>query len=273
MKLLYHLLLISSIAFAQENIIFRDTLNNDNIIAVKNGKFGLFKEGQKTFFEYDSLYVPHYLPQFSEYIFAKKDLWGIIDLDGNTLIPYQYDFIRYTHLYVKSIEVVLVQKNNKLGTVNLGNKITVPIKYDAISTWVERGPEAHYVMKDGKMGLIKHNGKEVLPTIYDSLHYYTDKVIKGKLNNKFGVINSSNKTIIPFIYDALIADIDYMGIEGKNHKDIFVVKRDDKWDYLNMDGSIYKTGISEIEIRKKYADFELNNYDFTYVGYCLIKPK
>jgi len=273
MKSIYLFFLLSLNICAQENIVFKDTLNNDNVTAIKNGKFGLYREGQTTIFEYDSIHLPHYVPEFCEYLFAKKDLWGVIDLDGNTLIPYEYDFIGYTHISVKSKEVVLIQKNNKLGTVNIKNKITVPIKYDAISIWVEAGPEAHYVMNAGKMGLIEYNGKEILPIIYDSLYYYTNHVVKGKLNNKFGVVNNKNKTVIPFIYDALIVDIDYMGIEEYGHKDIFVVKKDDRWDYLNMDGSIYKMGIQEIEIRKQYAKFELTNYDFEYVGYCLVKPK
>jgi hypothetical protein len=59
----------------------------------------------------------------------------------------------------------------------------------------------------------------------------------------------------------------------KNHVDKFVVRKNNRWDYLNYKGKLIKENISQKEIKEEYASFEINNYDFKYIVFCLVKVK
>jgi hypothetical protein len=264
-------LLISFEAFCQMPPKIIDTLQNKNLIIFSNKKYGISKNMNNVQLKYDTLYQP----SPSEYLFVKLDnFWGVVDFNDNIIIPIVYELVDQTwYDNYTGIDTFLVQKNHKFGTVDFHNNIVIPFNYDAISNWVENGPDAHYVSINGKMGLIDHNGKEIVQSIYDSIYCYTYKVIKVKLNGKLGVINSENKIIIPLEYDALIADVLSTGeLDIKNHEDKFIVRKNGKWDYLNYNGKIIRSNIPVSTIEKKFPSFKIYNYDFYYIGKCLIKP-
>lgn len=256
----------------QSNVRIIESLSNDNMILLKNKKFGFSKDTASVDFVYDSLLHPH----LEKYLFAKKNgYWGVIDLNEKTIIPFDYQLVERTwYNNFIGIDTFIVQKNQKLGTVDFNNQTVIHFEYDAISGWVEYGPEAHYVLKNGKFGLIKHSGKEIIPTIYDSLYFYSNKIIKGKLNGKFGILNISNQVVIPFHYDALIVDFNsgYL-LSGKDHFDKFAVKKNNKWVYINYNGKLIQDNISQKVIEEDYAQYEISNYDFQYIVHCLIKVK
>jgi hypothetical protein len=195
------LLTLSLYSFGQTEVTIIESLTNGNLILSKNNRFGISKDSNSVDFIYDSLYHPH----LENYLFAMKNSsWGVIDLKERIIIPFQFELVERTwYNNFTGIDTFIVQRNQKLGTVDFYNKIVIPFVYDAISNWVEYGPNAHYVLKDGKFGLIKHSGKVIIPAIYDSIYYYTNKIIKVNLNGKIGILNISNEVIIPFEYDEL----------------------------------------------------------------------
>lgn len=253
---------------AQTKIITE--LFNDYYILKQGNKFGLSKDTINVTYKYDSIYAS----KFEDYIFVKnKGFWGVLNDKMHQIIPCMYNRIEIACCYEEVKDGknnFIVKLNTKFGLINYKNKVVIPIIYDAITSWIEGGPNAHYVLKDNKIGLIKHGGKLMIPVVYDSLYHDSDDIIKAKKNGKYGVINSKNKIKIPFEYDALIIDFsNYLTDEG--HIDKFVVKRNEKWYYLNDKNEIIRTEIPAEEINKLYKDFEFNNYDFKYVGMCFIK--
>ena len=85
---------------------------------------------------------------------------GMIDYDGNQLIPYQYDSIGSIH-----DGYVPVEKDDLYGLYDIaGNKEVVPCLYDEIP-WFGLGTVTRYVfngyaavVKDGKVGFVDMNG-------------------------------------------------------------------------------------------------------------------
>lgn len=246
------------------------------LITISITSFSIIQGISQNVFQEKSDYDSIYHPRGKNYSFALMDsLWGVISQTGKTIIPCQYQYIDITwYDNFTGIDTFIVQKNNKLGTIDFENNIIIPFEYDEISNWVEYGPDAHYVVKDNRIGLIKHSGKLLIPIIYDSLHYYFGGLIKGKLNGKYGVLNYSNEIVLPFIYDALIVDFDYFGCSlDKDHKDKFAVRLGRAWHYLNSKGEYISRNVPVEIITKEYAPFEINNYDFEYIRYCMIKTK
>ena len=292
---LFLIIFLSSRMQAQVKDSIIENIYDEHYVVKRNDRFLLLDSQKNVIQDCDSIYRTH--KDDREYVIAKKENWGVIDFNGKVRIPFEYDFIRpmYYSMFIEnrndseevddSKDIFLVQKNGRLGEINFNNEIVLPIEYDAITDWVEYGPEGHFVSKNGKIGLIKYTTEVIIPPIYDSLYVeHFDDIIKAKLKGKFGAVNSKHEIIIPFKYDALIIDRD----EKKKKKGdiyttylkMYIVKLGEEWMYLNKKGKIKKRGISQKEIEQKYIDLQsmnpyhmLNNYDFKYVGYCMIKPK
>ena len=75
------------------------------------------------------------------------------DKEGNIKLAFEYDSICDTHYnnFEPEENKYIVIKNGKVGTVDIHNKVIIPIIYDELSGWVEYGPEAHFAKKDGKL--------------------------------------------------------------------------------------------------------------------------
>jgi hypothetical protein len=270
-----------------------ENIYDEHYIVKRNDRFLLLDSQKNVLQDCDSIYRTHVHNR--EYVIAKKEKWGVIGLDGKVRIPFEYDYIwpwyfslvgakgENAHTDDDSNDGFFVQKNNKIGKINFKNEIVLPIDYDAITDWVDHGPDGHYVSKNGKIGLLNYNNESLIPAIYDSLYVASyDDLIKAKLNGKFGVVNLKHEILIPFNYDALMMDTDAV----KDNPILtlyltkYIVKINDEWMYLNKKGKIKERGITQKEILEKYVFPEspdpywmLNNKDFKYVGYCMIKPK
>lgn len=245
-----------------------DELENGKFIIENNKKFAISKDSINGDFKFDTICKS----KRGDYLFTKtNNFWGVINQDGEIIIPNFYQNINTACCYEKlnGKDNFIVRKDNKVGVLKYNNEVLIPFIYDKITSWVEYGPKAHYVSKENKIGLIKHNGKIMIPVSYDSLCYRNDRIIKGKINNKFGVLNSKNVIIIPFEYEALIVDFDFYGWENENHINKFAVKKNNIWHYIDYNGNIIKKDILNTEIEKEYASFELKNYDFEYIGKLL----
>ena len=81
--------------------------------------------------------------------------FGILDKNGQELIPTIYDSIRqiYNH------SIVIAKKKGKWGLINLKNKTIAPFIYDSIGKF--NGDEAKFIRGD-KYGILRKNGKEFI---------------------------------------------------------------------------------------------------------------
>lgn len=226
----------------------------EGFIVKKENKMGIVDNHNSIVipFIYDSIYAPHLEP----YYFAFKDnLCGVVDLKGVILIPFEYKQILEACEDTKNgdEEHLIVQKNQKFGTISFENKAVIPIEYDSISGWIEYGPPAHYVVNNKKWGLMSYEGKVLIPVICDNLNYTTDSLIKCVRNGKYGVLDINNKEIVPCENDSLIIDYFYMPpLDNKKYK--IIVKKDGTWKYLDLNGKLIQDNVLESEVKTYLED-------------------
>jgi len=190
------------------------------------------------------------------YFIAQKDKkWGIINWDGQIILPLQYEKI-YDAFY----NYVIISKNNKKGLVDYAGKELIPAKYDDIKvindlvyakingkeglfdlqnneiakpiydTIFEPAQNFIRVVKDKKTGYLDYTGKELLPTIYDQVSGYLGKGYMTLIqNNKFGLADIDLKPIVPCEYDSLL---------GEDWKKYILVKKNNLYGLLHPDGKI-----------------------------------
>ena len=219
---------------------------DEGFIVKKNKVTGIVDPHNRTLipFIYDSIYAPRLEP----YYFAfKNDTCGVIDLKGKTLIPFEYEQILESWENTNDGDKhLIVQKNQKFGTISFRNQAVIPIEFDGISGWVEYGPPAHYVVKNEKWGLISYDGKVFIPAIYNNLHYHTNSIIECEKNGKYGVLDINNKEIVPCVNDSMVIDVDFYGHSEK--KGQFSIKNNGIWKHLDLNGKPIKEIKREEEI-------------------------
>ena len=100
----------------------------------------------------------------------KNGKWGATDLDGEILLPFEYDDMKI-HYYVGEKTFFVVQKNGKYGVINLNEKIILPFEYDDIQVYYDEDEGNDkgllIVKKNQKYGAINWDGKMILPFDYD----------------------------------------------------------------------------------------------------------
>jgi len=243
-------------------------LHNGKGIYESNGKYGFVNYSGKINYLYDSITSP----TTDNYAFALKNKhWGVVDLDNNTIIPFEYEQIQET-IYKNELgkDTFIVQKNGLLGTIDFKNKTVIPIKFEAISGFCETKIKGHYVTKNGKTGIVDKTGNIIIPTEYDHLYYHSKEIIKAKRNGKYGIINSQNITIVPFEYDSLFYD--YPNKSILDHSSIFITKKNDNWYYLDKDGKIIREKVLLEDIQRYYKTNTFDE-DFNYIKHCMTTIK
>ncbi|MEZ4799780.1 MAG: WG repeat-containing protein [Flavobacteriales bacterium] len=186
-------------------------------------------------------------------------LKGIIDLDGNILLPFEYDEI-WGYM---NRNMMLVQGNKK-GYCDSTFKLVIPCVYQMLDS---PQVEGQFIFSTGgkKTGVMTFDQKVIIPEIYDAVYgYYHDyylitkdglrgiadtagnlvisisyeelaispfnALLLFKQNGKWGIMNLQEKVILPAEYDQINV------FEGE----VTGVKKGDKWAFVNQKGK-FKT--------------------------------
>lgn len=147
-------------------------------------------------------------PLFEEIVWIDQQLvkaenseskWGILNVRGDTLTPFLYDYIGEY-----STRRALVVKAGKCGFVNDSGVVVIPLNYTYSPSLKSDG------YFNGAYQPIRSKGKPVLidtaGTVYNfpgALHVgaYAEGLIPLIKNKKWGYVDIQNKTRIPFRYD------------------------------------------------------------------------
>jgi hypothetical protein len=247
----------------------------DFFIIKKGNKFGLINDKKHLLLplEYDTIERP----RLADYFFITKNhLCGVVTSAGILTIPIYYEHIEYDWKNQKSGEedCFLVQKNQKLGSIDFHNKIIIPVEYDGISNWVEYGPRAHYVKKNHQYGLIDYNsGKLIIPVIYDGLVVHRTNCIEIKKDGLYGIIDYNNKEIIPCIYSKIYVDFDFWGFD-KNHKDLIFAENKTNWCKFDVNGKMISSNVPMNQIDKKILAYKPDSNEYRYhLKDCMLFPR
>lgn len=116
--------------------------------------------------------------------------WGVKDLDGNIVIPAQFDFVS-----AGGDDIFIVERDNQYGIIDLKGNWVIPFGRFEWLWW--RG-DYFLARKDGKAGIIDLKGKTLIPFEYEYLHpAYSEglDLISAKKNGEFFFINSKQERI------------------------------------------------------------------------------
>lgn len=165
------------------------------------------------------------------YLVAFKNGKAGIYKNSNLIIEHEYQDIEYDN----SNKILIVQKNQKYGIVDLTGKIKIPIEYDNILIAgdcinTQKGEDItlyhpdgtkfesidfvsmfstennKYIIcinKDDYYGVLDKNESQLIENKYTLINYLWDDYFIAQYNNKFGIINSKGKKVLDFKYDLL----------------------------------------------------------------------
>lgn len=194
-------------------------------------------------------------PTESSYITMKKDgYWGALDYRKmKEVIPFEYNQIDYADYK----GCVLVKKGKKWGLLNDQFKEVIKIEFD----WISIQLPIIKVKNDNKWGAFDLNLKPIIPIENESIKLIGDNKIQivknGQINWKF------------YRKDGYIIDlVQYSMIEDYYSQGVAMVKKNDKYGFINEDGvevipCIYddahpfKNGIAIVEYNEMWG--ALNN--------------
>jgi len=133
---------------------------------------------------------------------AQKDgKYGMIDIAGKTIIPFQYEAIyQWSSVNETFIEGVAgVKKNNAYGYINSKNETIIPFEYEMASKF-QNG--IAWVKKDGLYGCIDKKNNVVIPFQYkmNQSPKFIHGVAKVGNGSKYGVIDEQGNTLLPLSY-------------------------------------------------------------------------
>jgi len=171
--------------------------------------------------------------------------WGYIDKTGNEFIPFQYD---YTAPFSNGL--AMIKLNEKYGYIDKSNQLIIPVKYD----FGERFSEGlARVILNRKSGYIDKKGNEIVPFKYDIGYSFVDGVAQVSLNNKCGYVDKSGKEITTLKYEVCsLRFSEGLAWVSLNWKYGFVNQTGEEviphiYDYANN----FSQGKAEVEIKNK----------------------
>lgn len=199
-------------------------------------------------------------------------LWGIIDSQGELVVPCIYNRIEKIYIYTSLLPVEKEGKWGYLDIKNNWNKI-ITCQYDVaynFSNYFDIKAGIAQVQLNGKWGYINYLGQDIIPFKYEDFKSINSNeglmssiisdlskssinfihgFISAKFNGKWGVIDSIGNTIIPFKYDEISFN--------NNTDDYIIVKLNNKVGWLDR-----KTYKEIIPCLYDNIDYFSNNKDF-----------
>ncbi len=126
----------------------------------------------------------------------EKQLYGLIDNKGNTLLPYDYEWIGNFHEGLATIVL-----RTKTGYINEDGKVVIPLVYD--EAWAFQNGFARVSVNE-KMALIDSQGKLLVPLYYDGLWDFdasANGLARVERDGKYGFIDQKGKEVIGLWFD------------------------------------------------------------------------
>lgn len=100
----------------------------------------------------------------------KKSLWGLVDIKGKELLPFEYDYIQA----IDGCNLLAIFKDTLMGLADRKGHLVAPLQYNPDiygdgQMWSYRG--LLVAQRDGKYGVIDTNGRTVVPFKYKDYLY------------------------------------------------------------------------------------------------------
>ena len=153
----------------------------------------------------------------------KNEKYGLIDLEGKTILNCDYDEITS----LKSVkENFIVRQNDKVGLVNSKGQEIIKIQYKEIKT-LKEGYKNEYIIVDenDNCGVISTSGTIILEPAYKQIKYLGNAEIYAVLIDNVWTLIKKNGEVINNAYN-------YISVKGEN----VVVEKDGKYGIITTKG-------------------------------------
>ena len=170
---------------------------NCYIVCAKNGQFGVNKNGEELIKnEYQSI---NYDAINQLLVLEKSKKYGIANLDGQDIVPTQYDQIDITgiYIYAKNQQGTIVYNSN-------GTEANIDTNIAILNTTNEKYRIRINNANGTKYGVIGKDGKQIIEEKYNYIEYlYDDYFVVSNENSKLGLIDNKENIKIEIENDLL----------------------------------------------------------------------
>lgn len=165
------------------------------LLAVKNGQVGII-QNEKVIIDYKYQDIEYHASN-KTFILQRNSKYGLVDINGQTIIPVQYDSIEFNGEYISATI------NNQVQLFSIeGNQVN-----DAVYNSLIKIEDKNYYItidKSGKYGVIDSNRIVKVDNEYQYLEYlFGSYLIASKEDGKLGIITLEGSKIVDFQYDVL----------------------------------------------------------------------
>ena len=219
------------------------------LVTSSNGRYGLYKNNKEVLAnEYTSI---SFDPNNNLLVVQKDQAQGVVDLEGNNIVPIDYDSIIIGGKYIdaqKGEETVVFDSEGN----NLDTDI---VSYNQVSDL------AIVIDKNNNYNIVDSSGNKKLRENYTYIEYFNNNYFIVTKDGKTGVIDGNGSIAINIEYDAIQA------IDGTNA--LQAIKTDEnRTDIIDSNMNAHE-GIVNANVLKKdnyikiYSETEMKYYDFS----------
>ncbi len=178
--------------------------------------------------------LPFYSLSQQRYPVKIENKWGLIDAQGQLVVPPSYDIIGdFDGQYA------IIQQNDQVGLINKEGQIILPTDYDDINILSD---QLFSVFNAKKWTVINLDGNTILDEEYQLLEVRGDEFIAYTKGDKWGMVHQSGRKVCPPAYDRL-----------KLYEEDYVLTYD----------SLQGIGLTDIQgntiLESKYEDVNIHN--------------
>lgn len=219
------------------------------LVTSSNGRYGLYKNNKEIL---ANEYTDISFDQNNNLLIVQKDqAQGVVDLEGNNIVPIDYDSVIIGGKYIdaqKGEETVVFDANGN----NLNTDI---ISYNQVSDL------AIVIDRNNNYNIVDSSGNKKLHESYTYIEYFNNNYFIVTKDSKTGVIDENGNIIINLEYDAIQAIDDTNALQA--------IKTDEnRTDIIDSNMNIHE-GIVNANVLKKdsyikvFAETEMKYYDFS----------
>lgn len=130
----------------------------------------------------------------------RNEKYGFLDLKGNEVVPCIYD---ETGIFKSGR--TLARLGNYYGIIDTNNRIILPIEYDnrtpkGMKYMYYDG--LALVEKDGKLGYVDLDGNLAIPFYFEEAFQFSEGLAAARFNGLWGYVDTKGDIYMPFIFDA-----------------------------------------------------------------------
>jgi hypothetical protein len=204
----------------------------------------------------------------------KNEKYGLIDLEGKTILNCDYDEITS----LKSVkENFIVRQNDKVGLVNSKGQEIIKIQYKEIKT-LKEGYKNEYIIVDenDNCGVISTSGTIILEPAYKQIKYLGNAEIYAVLIDNLWTLIKKNGEVINNAYNYISVKVENVVVEKDGKYGIITTKGEEKitptYESLEYAFSVYYIAKQE----GKYGIINIDNepiIPFEYLNMYYVEDK